>query len=61
MNISTLLDSSAEVIKDYANAQLGFSVHSLRAVDLNDVKTTYQQGPKNLPFHITCSRTERKK
>jgi len=47
-----LLDSSADAIKDYANAQLGFSVHSLRAVDLNNVKTTYQQGPKNLPFHI---------
>jgi formimidoylglutamate deiminase len=47
-----LLDSSAEAIKDYANAQLGFSVHSLRAIDLNDVKTTFEQGPKNLPFHI---------
>lgn len=47
-----LLDSSTQAIKNYTNAQLGFSVHSLRAVDLNDVKTTFEQGPKNLPFHI---------
>jgi formimidoylglutamate deiminase len=47
-----LLDSSAEAIKSYGNAQLGFSVHSLRAVDLNDIKTTFSQGPKQLPFHL---------
>jgi formimidoylglutamate deiminase len=27
-------------------------VHSLRAVDLNDIKTTFNQGPKDLPFHL---------
>ncbi len=47
-----LLDASSLAIKEYSHAQLGFSVHSLRAVDLNDIKTTFQQGPKNLPFHL---------
>jgi formimidoylglutamate deiminase len=47
-----LLDSSAEVLKNYSDSNLGFSVHSLRAVDLNDIKTTYQQAPKQLPFHL---------
>ncbi|MCW5911398.1 MAG: formimidoylglutamate deiminase [Cyclobacteriaceae bacterium] len=47
-----LLDASAEAIKDYADATLGFSVHSLRAVELNDIKTTFQQGPKQQPFHL---------
>jgi formimidoylglutamate deiminase len=47
-----LLDSSAEVVKNYSDSNLGFSVHSLRAVDLNDIKTTCQQAPKQLPFHL---------
>ncbi|MCC6835075.1 MAG: formimidoylglutamate deiminase, partial [Cytophagales bacterium] len=47
-----LLDASLQVIKGYANARPGFSVHSLRAVDLTDIKTTFQQGPKQLPFHL---------
>ncbi|NOT75370.1 MAG: formimidoylglutamate deiminase [Cyclobacteriaceae bacterium] len=47
-----LLDESKSVIKNYEDAKLGFSVHSLRAVDLKDIKTTFQQGPKELPFHI---------
>jgi len=50
-----LLDVSGSVIKNYHNASLGFSVHSLRAVDLNDIKTTFQQGPKALPFHLHVS------
>src|SRR5690606_25438652 len=47
--------ASRHVIKNYENALLGFSVHSLRAVNLEDVKTTYQQGPAELPFHIHVS------
>lgn len=47
-----LLDASAQIIKDQPHAQLGFSVHSLRAVDLNDIVTTYNQGPKEIPFHV---------
>jgi formimidoylglutamate deiminase len=48
----SLLLASGRVIKNYTNASLGFSVHSLRAVDLTDIITTFQQGPENLPFHI---------
>jgi len=47
-----LLDVSRNVLKYYADATLGFCVHSLRAVDLDDIKTTFLQGPKNLPFHL---------
>lgn len=50
-----LLDDSAAVVKNQQHARLGFSVHSLRAVDLNDIKATYQQGPKNIPFHLHLS------
>lgn len=47
-----LFEASKEIIRNYSNASLGFSVHSLRAVDLNDIKTTFNQGPKELPFHL---------
>lgn len=47
-----LLDDSAEVVKRHAHAQLGFSVHSLRAVNLQDIITTYKQGPTTIPFHL---------
>lgn len=47
-----LLDDSAEVVKHHTHAQLGFSVHSLRAVNLQDIVTTYKQGPTTIPFHL---------
>lgn len=47
-----LLEASGEVIKKYSQSRLGFSVHSLRAVNLNDVLTTFQHGPQAMPFHI---------
>jgi formimidoylglutamate deiminase len=47
-----LVEASKRLIKNYQNASLGFSVHSLRAVDLEDIKTTFLQGPKELPFHL---------
>lgn len=47
-----LFEASKEVVKNQEHAKLGFSVHSLRAVDLKDVIETFQQGPKDLPFHI---------
>ncbi len=50
-----LVESSKAVTKNYNNVSLGFSVHSLRAVDLEDVKTTFQHGPKELPFHLHVS------
>lgn len=50
-----LLEASKAVIKNQSHASLGFSVHSLRAVDLPDVIKTFQQGPKELPFHLHLS------
>ncbi len=50
-----LLEASNVVIKNQPHASLGFSVHSLRAVDLSDVIKTFQQGPKELPFHLHVS------
>jgi formimidoylglutamate deiminase len=47
-----LLYASKETLKSYNDASLGFSVHSLRAVDLSDVIKTFQQGPKEWPFHL---------
>ena len=47
-----LFEASKNVLKNYKDASLGFSVHSLRAVDLKDVIETFSQGPKDLPFHI---------
>jgi formimidoylglutamate deiminase len=50
-----LFEASKSVIKNYELASIGFSVHSLRAVNLKDVITTYQQGPRDLPFHLHVS------
>lgn len=50
-----LLDDSAHAVIDQPHASLGFSVHSLRAVNLNDIVTTYTNGPKNIPFHVHVS------
>ena len=47
-----LLEASRQAIRNYENASLGFSVHSLRAVDLADIVKTFAQGPKELPFHL---------
>ncbi len=50
-----LLEASKSVIRNYDGARLGFSVHSLRAVELSDIVQTFQQGPKDLPFHLHVS------
>jgi formimidoylglutamate deiminase len=47
-----LLEATEFAVKKYSDARMGFSVHSLRAVDLPDVIKTYERGPKELPFHI---------
>ncbi len=47
-----LFNASASAIETYTDASIGVSVHSLRAVDLNDVKRTFELTPADLPFHI---------
>ena len=44
--------TQAHAVSKYPNAELGFGVHSLRAVDSNDIKRTFDQGPTNIPFHL---------
>ncbi|PZR38703.1 MAG: formimidoylglutamate deiminase [Azospira oryzae] len=50
-----LLEASKEITHQHDHASLAFSVHSLRAVDLNEVIATFHQGPKDLPFHLHVS------
>ncbi len=50
-----LFEASANAIKSFKDASLGVSVHSLRAVDLNDVRRTFEWAPKDLPFHTHVS------
>lgn len=47
-----LLDASTNAVREYADASLGFSVHSLRAVDLALIPKTLTSAPGKLPFHI---------
>lgn len=47
-----LLEASEKIVKNEVHANLAFSVHSLRAVNLEDVKRTVASGPRDLPFHI---------
>lgn len=47
-----LLEASIYACEYYPLANAAFSVHSLRAVDGNDIKTTYNDGPNHLPFHL---------
>lgn len=47
-----LFEASKSAIKNYGDSRLGFSVHSLRAVELKDIVQTFRQGPLDLPFHL---------
>ena len=47
-----LLDDCSGVIKSLTNSRLGFGVHSLRAVNAEDVVRIAEDGPADLPFHI---------
>jgi len=47
-----LVEASKKVVDNNQGSRLGLSVHSLRAVDLKDIETTFKQAPKGLPFHM---------
>jgi formimidoylglutamate deiminase len=47
-----LLYASEISVNQYLGAKLGFGVHSLRAVSPTDVFRTFENGPKDLPFHL---------
>ncbi len=46
-----LFEASSKVARD-RGAGLGFSMHSLRAVDLNDIARAFDAAPRDLPFHM---------
>ena len=48
----SLLESSKAAVSKYKYASLGFGVHSLRAVNAEDIITTYTKAPLELPFHL---------
>jgi formimidoylglutamate deiminase len=48
----TLLQASANATKKYENSSLAWSIHSLRAVDLEDIKRTHQLATASMPIHI---------
>ncbi len=50
-----LLETTREAVKKDGKALLGFSVHSLRAVELKDIVITFGRAPEDLPFHIHVS------
>lgn len=50
-----LLNASVKAMQGYEHARAGFSVHSLRAVNFDDIKSTYAEGPRDIPFHIHVS------
>lgn len=47
-----LVEASRRIVAQQSFAQLGFSVHSLRAVELDDILRTFSEGPKEIPFHL---------
>lgn len=47
-----LLEYSSNVVSRNSEAQLGYGVHSLRAVNHTDVIKTFQEGPATIPFHL---------
>lgn len=47
-----LLEESKKAVANYEKARLGFGVHSVRAVEANDIISCYKQGTEDLPFHL---------
>lgn len=50
-----LLESSIEASKHYKNANVGIGIHSLRAVNGDDIKTVCNNLKNDIPFHIHVS------
>jgi formimidoylglutamate deiminase len=47
-----LLNETVKLVSHYDHASLGYSVHSLRAVNPRDIINAFEQAPGNIPFHI---------
>lgn len=47
-----LLNDTGRLVARTQGHRLGFGVHSLRAVDPSVIISTFEQGPKAIPFHL---------
>lgn len=47
-----LLEASEKACRNYAHANVGLGIHSMRGVEPELIKEIAHNGPKNLPFHI---------
>jgi formimidoylglutamate deiminase len=47
-----LVDDASAVAKNITTAKIGYGVHSLRAVDAEDIIKIEKASPKQLPFHL---------
>jgi formimidoylglutamate deiminase len=47
-----LLEEVESVTRNMTTADIGFGVHSLRAVDADDVLRVFNEGPREIPFHL---------
>ncbi len=50
-----LLEASKQAVDSYENAHLGMGIHSLRAVDLDDIQSVCKAYSGDVPFHIHIS------
>jgi formiminoglutamate deiminase len=50
-----LLESSKEDCKQYAGANIGIGIHSMRGVEPVDIAEIAKSGPQDIPFHIHIS------
>ncbi|GAA0892111.1 formimidoylglutamate deiminase [Fulvivirga kasyanovii] len=50
-----LLEASENATKLYNGAAIAFGIHSLRAVQPDDIVAAIKNGPKDIPFHIHIS------
>jgi len=54
-----LFEETTAAVRDFPGAQLGWSIHSLRAVDPEAVKIIFRTMPEGLPFHIHAAEQKR--
>ena len=50
-----LLEASILASRNYDNANVGMGIHSLRAVEVDDLINVINSGPKGMPIHIHVS------
>lgn len=48
----SLFEETAEAVKQFAGARIGWSIHSLRAVDPEVARIVFRRMPEDIPFHI---------